>query len=292
MNEYNANIQGFELTVTTADVEVKNNVDQLVEFIKERVKDYTPEKYEGNADKAKKDRTELNKGIEQVKSVRQAIQGLNPYGEVIDRLASAEKLIKKSSDALGDIVKAKEDEEKDAKLKVIQADWDSRKFVLFPLEKVLNPKWLNKTYKLNDIQNEINIIIERTYRDIKLLEEKENADLLKARYLTDLDLSATLKYASELEANKENADKEKETRAEREHEEQIARQKKEVFEENDRIANKSVASSLASEVLGEEPLPELEEYTITVKVTESQLVGIKSFITSHGIEYECNKLEF
>ena len=106
--EFNANVQGFSLSVVTPEIAVKNNVDQLVAFIENRVKDYDPAKYEGDADKAKKDRTELNKGAEQVKSIRQQIQALNPYGEVIEKLAGAEKLIKSGSDALAVIVKARE----------------------------------------------------------------------------------------------------------------------------------------------------------------------------------------
>ena len=292
MSEYKANVQGFSLTIVTPEVEVANNVDQLVGFITERIKDYNPEKYDGDAAKAKKDRTELNKGADQVKAVRQAIQELNPYKDIVEKLANAEKLIKSGSSALGNIVHAKEAEEQDAKRKLIQSEWDLKKFTLFPLEKIFNEKWLNKSYKMTDISNEMWVIIERTYRDFKTLEKMDNPMALKSRYLTDLDLSATMKYAEELKANEKAAENELEHREEREHEEKIEAQKKETLAEIDRYANRAKSSNFAAEALGEEYKAPLKEYTLTVKVTEAQLLGIKSFLNGQGVEFECNLLEF
>lgn len=297
--EYKADVQGFELSVVTPDVRVSTNVDQLVSFIGERIKDYDPAKYDGDADKARKDRTELNKGVAQVKAVRQKIQDLNPYGGLIEKLASAEKLIQSGSDKLGDIVKARENEEKDAKRAVIQTMWDAKDFNLFPLDKVFNPKWLNKTYKITDIEKEIDVIIGRTHGDLKSIEDFGGVDVdaLKARYLTDLDLSATMRFGEELERNRKLADEELAGRAEREHRERIEEQKREVRAEAEHYAKSRATVNLAVSALddeeGEEPsLPPLKEYTITVKVTDAQLIGIKNFLTGQGIEYECNELEF
>lgn len=296
---FEASVQGFALSVVTPDVVVRNNVDQLVSFIEERVKDYDPAKYDGDADKAKKDRTELNKGAEQVKHVRQAIQNLNPYGEVIEKLASAEKLILSGSDKLSDIVKARENEEKDAKRAVIQTMWDGKDFHLFPLDKVFNPKWLNKTYKITDIEKEIDVIIGRTHGDLKSIEDFGGVDVdaLKARYLTDLDLSATMRFGEELERNRELADEELAGRAEREHRERIEEQRREVRIETNQYAKSRATVSLAASALddeegGQPPLPPLKEYTITVKVTDALLLGIKGFLTAQGVEYECNELTF
>ena len=292
--DYTVNVQGFELTVTTPSVVVSHNVDQLVDYIKERVKDYSVEKYEGNAEAAKKDRTELNKGAEQVKSIRQSIQSFNPYGDLITKLSQAEKLIKSGSDALGEIVHAKEAEEKDAKRALIQTVWDTHKFVLFQLDKVLNPKWLNKTYKMTDIQNEIDVVIDRTYRDIKTIESVAgpHIEAVKAKYLADLDLSAALEYGEQLEKNVKAAQEELDSRAEREHNERIEAQKKEVLEETDRYAHRERVTDLVADALGDDSMPPLRRYTITVSVTEPLLIGIKDFLTSQGVEYECHELEF
>ena len=294
VNEYTANVQGFSLTVTTPEVVVSNNVDQLVDFTKERIKDYDVAKYEGDASAAKKDRTELNKATEQVKSIRQSIQALNPYGAVIEKLSTAEKLIKAGSDALGDIVHAKEDEEKNAKQALIQTEWDSHKFNLFPLDKVLNPKWLNKSYKMTDIQNEIQVIIDRTYRDLKTLESVAgpHIEAVKAKYLADLDLSSTLAYGEQLENNVKKAQEELSGRAEREHEERLNEQRKEILEESDRIAHSARTTDLVASALEEDVGPTESRFTITVKTTDLAILGIKNYLYAQGIEYECRKLEF
>ena len=52
-------------------------------------------------------------------------------------------------------------------------------------------------------------------------------------------------------------------------------------------------SGMVAEALEDEaPAPEVKEYTITVKVTESSLLGIKNYLNGLGIEYECNELTF
>ena len=67
--KYEVDVSGFKLSVLTPTVVIESNTEKLVAFIKERVKDYSPEKYAGDADAAKKDRAELNKGAEQVKNI-------------------------------------------------------------------------------------------------------------------------------------------------------------------------------------------------------------------------------
>lgn len=292
--KFEATVQGFALTVTTPEVVVKNNVDQLVSFIEERVKDYDPAKYDGDADRAKKDRAELNKGADQVKQVRQSIQGLNPYGEVIEKLSSAEKLIKSGSDALNEIVKVKENEEKEAKRQLIQAEWDSKKFDLFALDSVFNPKWLNKTYKLTDIQKEITAIMAKAYADLMAIEKcaSEDVDVLKAHYLMCRDLSETLAYGEELKSKRELAKKESEERGERLHAERIEEQKAEVRLDATEATVKGKLAGLVSDALDLEVEPETNEYTITVSVSDTQLVGIKNYLTMQGIEYECRELQF
>ena len=291
---FKANVQGFELSVVTPEVVVSNNVDKLVTFIEERVKDYSPELYGGNADAAKKDRAELNKGVEQVYAIRQQIQALNPYGDVIAKLVSAEKLIKSGADALGNIVKAREDEEKEAKRKLIETAWADSHFDLFPLEKVFNPKWLNKTYKLTDIAKEIVTVTQRVYNDLKTIEgvSGKHAEAVKAKYLADLDLSAALEYGKQLAENERKAEVEVAGRAERVHEERIEAQKQEVRYEAERVAREAPMKRLVSEVFEEEVSTGLDEYVFKVSVTDSQLVGLKNYLTQQGVEYVCNRIEF
>ena len=291
--KFSATVQGFELSVTTPSVIIANNVDAFCSYIEERVKDYSPEKYDGDADKAKKARTEMNKGEAQVKEIRQAIQALNPYGEVIDRLSSAEKIIRLGSDKLAEIVRSREAEEKAAKRALVEAEWETRDFHLFSLDKIFDTRWLNKTYKMSDIAKEMTAIIERTYRDLKAIEAySDDADTLKAHYLMCLDISDTLDYGEELKKKREIAAREAETRAAREHDERIAVQRAEIAQES-AVQNKQASMrSMVAEALEETLEPEIGEYTITLTVTPGQLLGLKNYMTQQGIEYECRELVF
>lgn len=293
--KYEVDVSGFKLSVLTPAVVIESNTEKLVAFIRDRVKDYSPEKYAGDADAAKKDRAELNKGAEQVKNIRQQIQALNPYGSVIEQLADAEKLIKSGADALGNIVKARQQEEQDAKYKLIEAEFASRKFDLFKLEKIFDKRWLNKTYKMTDIAAEITAAIDRTYRDLKTIEDftGADADVLKAHYLISLDIGETMDYGEELRKKQELAAKEEQERAEREHAEQITAQKKELAAEVKDYSKRQTVVGLAAGALDEDaPAAERREYTLTVGVTEPQLMAIKNFLNQQGIEFECHVLEF
>lgn len=293
--KYEVDVSGFKLSVLTPAVVIESNTEKLVAFIRDRVKDYSPEKYAGDADAAKKDRADLNKGAEQVKSVRQQIQGLNPYGAVIEQLADAEKLIKSGADALGNIVNARQQEEKDAKYKLIEAEFASRKFDLFKLEKIFDKRWLNKTYKMADIAAEITAAIDRTYRDLKTIEDfaGADADVLRAHYLISLDIGETMDYGEELRKKQELAAKEEQERAEREHAEQITAQKKELAAEVKDYSKRQTVVGLAAGALDEDaPAAERREYTLTVGVTEPQLMAIKNFLNQQDIEFECQELVF
>ena len=273
------------------------NIADIEKFVTERINDYSPESYMGDADAARKDRAELNKAKKILGDTRRAVieRLMQPFVDFETRCKSLEKLIDTASGKLDAIVKEKENEEKEAKRKVIEADWNSRHFDLFPLEKVFDKKWLNKTAKITDISAEISAIIERTYKDLKTIERfADDAETLKAHYLMCLNIGDTLDYGQELQKKRELAKKEEEERAGREHEERIAEQRRELVQEQKDINRKTAMAGLVADAIddGTRPEPSVGEYTVTVCVTESQLVGIKNYLTMQGIEYECNKLDF
>ena len=161
---------------------LETNIDELEKFIDARLEDYTPDKFKGNADSAKKKRAELNSGREKLKRSRIDLinELMKPYSDFEERCKTLEKKIDKASAALDEIVKTKENEEKENKRKKIELFWKTKEFDLFPLDKIFNEKWLNKTYKESDILDEMDSVIERTYKDLKTIEKFDDADTLKA----------------------------------------------------------------------------------------------------------------
>ena len=67
---------------------------------------------------------------------------------------------------------------------------------------LFNPKWLNKTTKLKDIQDEIQGRIEKIQADLSVLDRIGEAEA-KQYYLSTLNLDAALAKADEIKANRE-----------------------------------------------------------------------------------------
>lgn len=289
-------INGFELLVTTPKIDIENNIDALCEFINAKSAMYLPGVYTGDADEAKKDRTEVNKGIDQVYSLRKSIENLNPYAPIEEKLIAAEKLMKKSAVALGDIVHAKEDEEKKAKLEKVQMFWETKDFEIVPLEKVMNifkVKWLNKSCQKAVILDEMDSIIEKIRTSLvtceKYAETDQDADLIKACYLEHLDLEEAFSLAEQFKKNRELAKKEAEERETFEHNKEIAEQSRELYREKKQFESRESAENLANEALGivteTKPKEEMKEFTCAFIATEKQAMAVKQYFINAGIVY-------
>jgi len=61
-----------------------------------------------------------------------------------------------------------------------------------PFEAVFVDQWLNKTYSMAKIKDDMTAFIEKVNNDLKLIEQfGENIDTLKARYLNSKDFDVT-----------------------------------------------------------------------------------------------------
>ena len=275
------------------------NIAELELFVEERLKDYDPKNFEGDADSAKKKRAELNTAKQKLTRSRIDLvkELMKPYEEFENRCKALEKKVDTASGLLDEIVKIKGQEEKDNKRNAIELIWATKNFDLFPLDKIFNPKWLNKTYKESDIIKEMDDVIAKTYKDLKTIEGfSDIADVLKAHYLICLDIGDTLDYGEELKKQNEIAQKEKAERAEREHEEKIRQQKLETYaEEEEKEQNAPIAdlASLALAQTGHEAPKEIrKEYVFTVKVFDSELIELKKTLNNLGIEFSVQELSF
>ena len=265
---------------------LETNIARLELYVDEKLKNYTPETYLGDADAAKKDRAELNNAQKLLTQSRIQLMKelMKPYADFEARCKALEKKIGEASGKLDEIVKAKEAEEKRAKEARVNELWLSKKFDVVPLEKVFDKKWLNKTTKESDISAEMDAIIKRIYSELKIIEKYgDDAETLKAHYLMCLNISDTMDYGEELAKQREAVAKEKAEREAREHGEQIEKQRAEVREGNAR----KVQDALASAALGiEKPVEEKAvEYVVTIRIKPSEVNEVKSLLTSNGIEY-------
>ena len=283
---------------------LQTNIRGLELYVENKLKEYTPEKFEGDADLAKKKRAELNnaKKVLQQKRIEIIKECMKPYTDFEDRCKALEKAIDSASSGLDKIVKLKEQEEDEKKRKQIELFWQTKDFDLFPLEKIWNPKWLNKTFKESDILDEMDKRIAKTYKDLKTLETYSDmycieADDVKAHYLMNLDVEETISYCDELQRQKEIAQKEAKERAEREHSETVGKQKEELWKEECNFERESEIKNLAEKALassaGTTVAPKVRSmFTITVKAYDEEMFKIKRELNNLGIEFTVEELSF
>lgn len=292
----------LDLVVTEKSIGfLETNIEALENLVNKRLEDYKPENYLGDADLAKKDRAELNKAKEKIGRARIDLiaELMKPYNDFETRCKALEKKIEQASKALDEIVKQKENEEKELKRKVIEQFWTSKNFDLFPLDKIFNTKWLNKSFKESDILSEMDSRIEKTYKDLKVCERYSamyglEADTIKAHYLMNLDIEETISYCDELQRQKEIAQKEAAERAEREHKEKVLQQKEELWQEESNFENTQNVQNLAEMALngGVEVEEKRKEFVISVKCFDRELLNLKGIMNELGIEFSVEELTF
>ena len=208
-------------------------------------------------------------------------------------------MVDSASVKLDEIVKFKENAEKGIKKQKIESIWNNKNFELFPIDKVFNPKWLNKTTKLSEVETEIDAIIQKTYAEIKQIEKYADSDIdvCKAFYLDCLSIGDTFDYLEQLKKNREIAQKEAKEREEREHNEIVAKQKSELWHEESNFEKNQSVENLADLALatanGEEvKKPSRSEFVLTLRCFDEDLLKLKQCMNELGIEFTVQDLDF
>lgn len=182
------------------------NARDIKSFVENKIKEYSVDDYQGDAKQAAKDKAELNAAAKTLNDRRIALEKEwnMPFQEFKDIITETTNMIKTASGKLDAIVKAKECEEKELKRNEITELWNAKNFNLVSLDRVFNPKWLNKTYKIETVAADIDLIINGITKDLEALENfGEDTAILKDLYLSTLNLQATLNKGAELKANRE-----------------------------------------------------------------------------------------
>ena len=244
---------------------------------------------ETNIADAKKDKAMLNNTAKALNSKRIEIEKefLKPFSEFKEIVGDTVKLISDCSSKIDTVVKESEQKAKDQKRKQIEEIWVSKDFILVPISKIFDEKWLNKTSKIKDIQSEIDGKISKIKDDIVTLEAiGEDVDLLKSLYLDTLNINNTIQYANTLKANREKAIVDAEERLKQDQEKiQIeADSKPQTPEVNpfdktepiQQVEQNTVANSI----------PELLTRAMKVWGTREQIIALGNFMNENGIRFE------
>lgn len=176
-------------SLTTNALSIKEEVTKALSVIKTTVYN------DDNIADAKKDKAMLNKASkalndERIKIGKEFVKPFDDFKSVVDETI---KLIKDASNEIDVVVKSYEDKEKEIRLTAVKDLWAAINSEV-PFEKVLNDKWLLKTAKLKDIEDELNSIDETINNYLISIDTMQEYDTAKLKdiYLKDLDYNKVI----------------------------------------------------------------------------------------------------
>lgn len=149
------------------------NADEISEEIEKKIGYYKTLVYtDTQVVEAKKDRATLNKFIAALKAKDREIKDLclAPYEEFHARMLQIIKQVEEPAAIIDQQVKAFEEEQKRKKRSDIEALFAGKGFQPWvSLDKIWDPKWLNKTYSLKQIDEDLNKTMYKIGEDIFLI---------------------------------------------------------------------------------------------------------------------------
>lgn len=253
--------------------------------------------------KCKQDKALLNKAAKALNDKRISLEKEwnTPFEEFKSTVKETVDLIKSAATKIDSIIKQDEERSKNEKLAEIRKIAESAGLnkLEIKLEKVMNPKWLNKSTSIKSIEKEMAEKVKTINESIETLGSYSDvATAVIARYKENLDLNEAIKFACELQ--KLNNEKKAEE-VESKHEASQANEP-ETAPESAPVENKPVeqpapettsqddAIDAFNDALGLPPVarqaPELFDRSYVVTASLSQLAEIEKYLDSLGVNYK------
>lgn len=276
MNELND--KDLELIVSKEELGVlETNALSIKEKVEAILPNYSSENYnKNNIDIAIKDRALLNKSAKALNSKRIELEKkfMEPFENFKSIIKETTDLIQEASSNIDSIVKAVEEKEKEKKRNKIIDIFTTNIGELngiVPLNKIFNERWLNKTFKLEDVEKELKEKINKIREDLVTignLNSKYEVEL-KNDYLIHFDLG---------QAINKNADLiKKEELLRGQQEESVVAIEKQKEEEMQEIATTKVEEKVTDEII---------TYVLKITGKTSQLKALRKFMETNNMIFE------
>ena len=262
---------------------IEFNFDELKTELSTRLEKYNNLTYtEETIKQAKDDRAGLNKLKEAIETRRKEIKNLclKPYNDFEAKVKELTGLIDQPILAIDSQIKNFDNQRIEAKRVDITDFFNSAigdlKEIL-PLEKIFNPKWLNATYKMTNIQKEIVETIGKVNGNLSVIGDlKLNPNLalqVKDKYLQTLDFGLAMAEKTRLE-NLQNAINKREAVQDEEiHQEEV----KPVLIDEQTPENNQIITPLQTE--------KIYYKEFFVRGTKAQLIALGEYLKANNIEY-------
>lgn len=298
----------MELILANADVNLPQsiaNLQQLKEELTPRLKKYNELVVtEDSIKAAKDDKAALNKLKKAIEEQRISIkkQYLEPYNILEAQCKEVVALIDAPIQAIDKQIKAFDEIEKKQKYEALEqafAELNAPEWVT--ITDILNPKWENKTLKLDTLKAEMADKMQKINDDAAKIGEmygdKPYHLPILNRYKTTKDFSQTAVYAVQLE-NEYKKEQERKAR-----EEALRQQMLKAAEEKKAVENVQNAPEPPEAEQGviippepqnavsveSEPTEPILKGKFAVECTKSQLIALRDFMKSQGIKFELIK---
>ena len=277
-----AKVSGLELVTNIVAGKLTSNSKEYSAALKNEIANYTIERYIDDPEAAKADKAYLNKLLDEVAEKRKLATATwnKPLDEFISVMKELETEIKTASNSLKTIVDKADQQVKDEKKAKIIEFWNTLNFTIVPIERVFNPKWLNKGEKLTSIFDECKAIVEKIkgeYSTLKSMKD-EDAEILLSFYLDTLDLNATLQRGTQLKENRARIKAEEERKAAL-----AAETKKPVVSDN---SEPDLSPKGPIIPMSKQPKEPIATFRLEITGPASKLMALRKFIDTNGLTYK------
>lgn len=193
----------IKVTAPTDDAFVEHivwNADEIAKEVEAKVGYYKNLVYtEDQVAEAKKDRATLRKFVTALKDKDREIKNrcLAPYEEFHNQMMKIITMVEEPADLIDKQVKEFEEGQKRQKLAAINDLFERKGFQPWvSLEKIMNPKWLNKSYAMRQIDADMTTIQHKIGEDILLINgQKEGMQAALSEYKRTMDVTAAMAAA-------------------------------------------------------------------------------------------------
>ena len=268
---------------------LKNDIDVKIEGVQKitdnmaEIKEYALEtkKYyehlvfnDEQVKEAKDERASINKTVKKVADYRKdTVDKFNkPLEEFVKTAKETESILKEASNCIDVQIKKYEEEEKQAKKKECKELFDNLVGDLSELisfEKVFDNRWLNKTTKMTEVEQDIKNVIEKVntgLQAIKGLNSEFETELINT-FLQDYDLSKAIMKNTQLKEQKERLSKTEVAKEET---------KKEIVKE--------MITKPVEDVIDERDI--IKSYTLKITANYTKMTALRKFMEINDIKFE------
>lgn len=272
--------EGFVKEILWNADEISAEIEKKVGYYKTLV--YTDEQVL----EAKKDRATLNKFIAALKAKDKEIKELclAPYDEFHKRMLEIIKQVEEPAALIDTQIKEFEDKQKADKTKAIDELFKSKGFQPWVrLEQLWNPKWLNKTCSMRQVEADLNAAMYQIGNDIFVINQQgDGVQAALAEYKRTLKLTSAIEAAQNYIAAKQAEEAEKARKA-------AAAQVVGIEDAEEAVpgmvqAQTPVAPAAPAQasVYDNSEIPERREIFFKVFCSKEELIALNNFLRTRG----------